>query len=410
MTAPGSENYVRTLHACNISYVTQAIVNDFAPLLFLWFQDAYRIELKQLSMLVLANFWLQMCVAFACAKLADRLSYRVTLVAGQLCSAAGLALMTVLPGLLPSPAAGLFCSVALYAVGGGVVEAVTSPVVEACPFRRKAAAMSLVHSFYCWGQMIVVLGSTLFFRLFGLDSWRILALIWAAVPLADAILFLFVPMRPLIREGERGLGLLGLFRLPVFWLMAVMMLCAGASEHCMNQWASSFAESALHVDKAVGDLAGPCLFALLMGLSRTLYAVFSTRLNLVNCLIVSCALSIVAYLIAVFAPHPAFALAGCALCGWAAGILWAGVFSTASLAIPLGGTAMFALLALPGDFGCGLGPAYVGAVASFCGNDLKAGLLAGAVFPALMLGCLLYYKFGYLPRHNVTSRVDRAEG
>ncbi len=404
------ENYVHTLHACNISYVTQAIVNDFAPLLFLWFRRAYGLELSQLSFLLVANFWLQMCVAFACAKLADKLSYRLTLVIGQFCSAAGLALMTVLPEVMPGPLAGLVCAVALYAVGGGVVEAVTSPVVEACPFERKVAAMSLVHSFYCWGQMAVVLGSTLFFRLFGLDNWRILALVWAAVPFLDGIYFMFVPMRPLIAEGKRGLGILGLFRLPVFWLMAVMMLCAGASEHCMNQWASSFAESALGVEKWIGDLAGPCLFALLMGLSRTLYAAFSTRLDLLNCLIASCALSIAAYLTAVFAPWPPLALAGCALCGWAAGILWAGVFSTASLAIPLGGTAMFALLALPGDFGCGLGPVYVAKIASVFGDDLKAGLLAAAFFPALMLGCLLYYKFGYLPRRTEIHARGGSEG
>ena len=404
------DSYVHTLNACNVSYVTQAIVNNFAPLLFLWFRRNYGLELGQLSYLLIGNFWLQMCVAFACAKLADKLSYRLTLVIGQFCSAAGLALMTVLPELLPSPLAGLTCAVALYAVGGGVVEAVTSPVVEACPFQRKAAAMSLVHSFYCWGQMIVVLGSTLFFRRFGLDSWRLLALVWAAVPFIDGLYFLFVPMRPLIAEGRKGLGLLGLFELPVFWLMAVMMLCAGASEHCMNQWASFFAESALGEKKWIGDLAGPCLFALLMGLSRTLYAVFSTRLNLVNCLIASCTLSIAAYLTAVFAPWPPLALAGCALCGWAAGILWAGVFSTASVAIPLGGTAMFALLALPGDFGCGLGPVYVGTIASFFGDNLKAGLLAAAFFPALMLGCLLFYKYGYLPRHGDPASRGVPEG
>ena len=404
------DSYVHTLNACNVSYVTQAIVNNFAPLLFLWFRRSYGLELGQLSYLLIGNFWLQMCVAFACAKLADKLSYRLTLVIGQFCSAAGLALMTVLPELLPSPLAGLTCAVALYAVGGGVVEAVTSPVVEACPFKRKAAAMSLVHSFYCWGQMIVVLGSTLFFRRFGLDSWRLLALVWAAVPFIDGLYFLFVPMRPLIAEGRKGLGLLGLFELPVFWLMAVMMLCAGASEHCMNQWASFFAESALGEKKWIGDLAGPCLFALLMGLSRTLYAVFSTRLDLINCLIASCTLSIAAYLTAVFAPWPPLALAGCALCGWAAGILWAGVFSTASVAIPLGGTAMFALLALPGDFGCGLGPVYVGTIASFFGDDLKAGLLAAAFFPALMLGCLLFYKYGYLPRHGPPASHGVPEG
>ena len=403
-------NYIHTLHACHVSYVTQAIVNDFAPLLFLWFRRAYGLELKQLSFLLIGNFWLQMCVAFACARLADRLSYRFALVFGQFCSAAGLVLMTVLPDLVPHPLAGLTCAVALYAVGGGVVEAVTSPVVEACPVRRKAAAMSLVHSFYCWGQMIVVLGSTLFFHCFGLDNWRLLSLVWAAVPLFDGIYFMFVPMRPLIADGAKGLGITGLFRLPVFWLMAVMMLCAGASEHCMNQWASSFAESALGVRKEIGDLAGPCLFALLMGLSRTLYAAFSTRLNLINCLIASCSLSIAAYLVAVFAPWPQLALAGCALCGWAAGILWAGVFSTASLAIPLGGTAMFALLALPGDFGCGLGPVYVGTIASHFGDNLKAGLLAASFFPALMLGCLLYYKYGYLPRHGELASRGIPEG
>ena len=404
------DSYIHTMHACNVSYVTQAIVNVFAPLLFLRFHDEFGLEREQLWPVILGNFWIQMCVAFACAKLADKISCRLTLVIGQFCSAAGLALMTVLPGLFPAPLAGLTCSVALYAVGGGVVEAVTSPVVEACPFRRKAAAMSLVHSFYCWGLMIVVLGSTLFFRLFGLENWRILALIWATVPLLDGICFMVVPMRPLIAGDRQGLGILGLFKLPVFWLMAVMMLCAGASEHCMTQWASSFAESTLNIKKSIGDLAGPCLFAFLMGLSRTLYAVFSTRLNLINCLIASCILSIAAYLIAVFAPSPVLALAGCALCGWAAGILWAGVFSTASVAIPLGGTTMFALLALPGDFGCGAGPVYVGTVASFFGDDLKTGFLAATFFPSLMLGCLLYYKFGYLPRHREIPPQGVPEG
>jgi len=405
------DSYIHTMHACNISYVTQAIVNGFAPLLFTeCFKNAYGLERGQLDPIILGNFWVQMCVAFSCTKLADKISCRLTLIIGQFCSAVGLSLMTLLPELFPNPLAGLTCAVALYAVGGGVVEAVTSPVVEACPFKRKAAAMSIVHSFYCWGLMIVVLGSTLFFYLFGVDNWRALALIWAAVPLIDGIYFMFVPMRPLISDGKQGLGNIGLFRIPVFWLMAVMMLCAGASEHCMTQWASSFAEKELNIKKSTGDLAGLCLFALLMGLSRTLYAVFSTRLNLVNCLIASCVLSIAAYLTAGLAPHPALALAGCALCGWAAGILWAGVFSMASVAIPLGGTAMFALLALPGDFGCGLGPEYVKKVSSFFGGNLNAGFLAATFFPALMLGCLLYYKFGYLPRHKEISPRGIPEG
>lgn len=393
-------NYIHTLHACNIGYVTQAIVNNFAPLLFLTFRSEFGISIAETSALVMLNFVTQMVVAFLSAKIADRISYRRTLVGGGFCSALGLFLLAFLPRLIPRPFLALSVSIAVYAIGGGVVEAIDSPLVEACPFKRKAADMSLVHAFYCWGQMLVVLCSSLYFRMFHVENWRVLACVWALVPLLNAVYFMFVPMKSLVSDKERALGFSDLFRNRLFWLFAIMMLCSGASEHCMNQWASAFSESALHIDKSLGDILGPCFFAFFMGSSRTLFAVFSKKLNLLNCLVASSLSCACAYLVVGVFSNPWLCLAGCALCGWSAGILWGGVFSMSSCTIPAGGTVMFALLALPGDFGCGFGPMLVGFSTQYVFRDnLRYGIFSGIVFPVVMLLCLLCYKYAYLPRH-----------
>lgn len=393
--------YIHTLHACNIGYVTQAIDNNFAPLLFVLFREQFGFTTDMTAMLVMVNFTVQMCVAFFSAKLADWLSYRKILVIGQFCSALGLILLAFLPSFMFSKYSAITISIAIYAIGGGVIEAVDSPLIEACPFRRKAAVMSLVHAFYCWGQMIVVIGSTIFFCLFGQDEWMWLSCIWAMIPLVNAFYFMIVPMRPLVEDSSKRMGILRLLSTGVFWIFALMMLCAGASEHCMNQWASSFAERALHIDKNMGDLFGPCLFAFFMGLSRTLYAIFSNRLNILSSLLVSCMFCMIAYIMAGFAPHPGMALGGCALCGWSAGILWGGVFSVASKSLPFGGTAMFALLALPGDFGCGAGPMVVGFTSRyFFNDDLRLGIFSGIIFPMVMFSALLFFKYNYLPKHK----------
>lgn len=376
-------DYGHTIYASYLGYITQAIVNNFVPLLFLTFQSEYGISLDKIGLLVTINFGVQLLVDFAAAKLIDKIGYRTAIVAGHLCSGLGLLGLAVLPQLLP-PYAGIILSILCYAVGGGVIEVLVSPIVEACPTAKKEAAMSLLHSFYCWGHVFVVLVSTLFFSLFGVESWKWMAVLWAVLPFANAAYFCLVPLAKPVEEGQ-GMSLRGLFQNKSFWVLFLLMLCAGASEQGMSQWASAFAESGLKVSKTVGDLAGPCLFALLMGTARALYAKFSDKISLKVAMTGSGCLCIACYLLAAFAPNPVLGLIGCAVCGFSVGILWPGTFSMASAALPTGGTAMFALLALAGDLGCSAGPTLVGTAAEAFGGDLKQGLLCAIVFPVLLV-------------------------
>ena len=379
--------YEHTLYACYIGYITQAIVNNFAPLLFLTFMARYHLGLDQITLITTLNFLVQLVVDLLSTRVIDRVGYRASVLFAHLMAALGMAGLAVLPALLGSAYAGILLSVVCYAVGGGIIEVLISPIVEACPTAKKEAAMSLLHSFYCWGHLAVVLLSTLFFTLFGIENWGILAVLWALVPLFNLFYFTLVPIYPIVSEGEqRPLG--SLLKSRVFWLVVVLMVCAGASEQAMSQWASSFAESALHVSKTVGDLAGPCAFALTMGTARALYGSFSEKIPLKKAIIASAMLCIVCYLVAVFSPNPVFGLLGCAVTGFSVGIFWPGTFSTAAIQSPGGGTAMYALLALAGDLGCSGGPTVVGLVANANGGSLKSGLLVAILFPALILVCI----------------------
>lgn len=385
------DNSRHTILACYGGYITQAIVNNFLPLLFLIFNDSFGIPLEQITLLVTINFLVQLAVDLVAAKLADKVGWRACLVAAHLFAAAGLAGLSFLPYLLP-PFAGILVCVCLYAVGGGLIEVLVSPVVEACPTENKAGVMSLLHSFYCWGTVGVVALSTLFLFLFGKDSWGILAIIWAVFPLLISLYFTRVPLYPLVEEGE-GLGIRQLCRMKSFWLFVLLMFAAGASEQAMSQWASAFAESGLGISKAMGDLLGPCLFSVLMGMSRVFYAKMSEKIDLNSFLIGSGILCVGTYLLASLSPIPALSLVGCALCGLSVGILWPGVFSLASAEIPKGGTAMFALLALAGDLGCSGGPTTVGFISGAMGGELKRGLVFGIIFPVIMItGALIQRK------------------
>lgn len=376
-------NYNHTVYACYLGYITQAIINNFAPLLFLTFQDSFDIPLEKITLLITLNFVTQLFVDFASAKFVDKIGYRTSIILAHVCCASGLIGMAVLPHLIPAYT-GLIISVILYAIGGGIIEVLISPIVEACPSDNKASAMSLLHSFYCWGSVAVVLLSTLFLGGFGKQSWPILAIIWALVPIFNTIFFGFVPINSLADENE-PMSIRELFSLKVFWIFAVLMLCAGASELAMTQWASAFTESALGVSKAVGDLAGPCFFAILMGTCRVLYAKFGEKLDLIKALTLSCCLCIFAYLLTVFSPLPILSLIGCGICGFSVGILWPGVFSIAAEKCPKGATTMFAFLALAGDLGCSSGPTLVGFVAGAFNDNLKTGLLAAVIFPMIMI-------------------------
>lgn len=377
-------NYNHTLYASYTGYITQAVVNTFIPLLFLTFQSTYQIPIDKITLLVTVNFAIQLTVDLLSAKFVDKIGYQVCIVAAHLFAAAGLIGLATLPDCFPDPFAGLLTSVCLYAVGGGLIEVLISPIVEACPTERKAAAMSLLHSFYCWGCVLVILLSTLFFSLAGIQNWRILSLLWAALPLFNALYFTQVPIATL-EEMHETIPLGKLLSKKVFWVLALLMVCAGASELAMSQWASAFAESGLHVSKAVGDLAGPCLFAVLMGVSRVLYAKWSERVNLPHAMFICGLLCICSYLLASFSPFPILSLVGCGICGFSVGILWPGTFSLAAVKCPGGGTAMFALLALAGDVGCSVGPTLVGFVSGNASGGLHTGLLFAVLFPALLL-------------------------
>lgn len=384
-----SKNYQKTMYACFIGYIVQAVVNNFVPLLFVVFQDSYHIPLSQITALITINFLIQLGVDLLSAGVVDKLGYRTCVLIAHGCAAAGLVLLAFLPDLLPNPFAGILIAVGIYAVGGGLIEVLISPILEACPTKNKEKAMSLLHSFYCWGHVGVVLISTVFFRLAGVGNWRILTVLWALIPVGNLVLFAGAPIYSLHEEGETGLTLRELFTKKIFWILMLMMMCAGASEQAVSQWASIFAEKGLGVSKTVGDLAGPMAFAALMGTSRLIYGKYGDRLNLNRFMTLSCFLCIAAYGCISLIPNAAVGLAGCAVCGFSVGILWPGTFSKASAAVKGGGTAMFALLALAGDLGCSGGPTLAGAVSSQCGDNLRMGILAAVIFPVLLLAGML---------------------
>lgn len=381
--------YNKTITACFVGYIVQAIINNFVPLLFLTFQRTYDIPLSQITLLVTFNFGVQLLVDLLAIGFVDRIGYRISMVMAHVLSAAGLILLTILPEVFSSPFVGILISVMVYAVGGGLLEVLVSPVVEACPSDNKEKAMSMLHSFYCWGHVGVVLLSTIFFRAAGIENWKIMAVVWAVIPICNAFAFTRVPMASLIEDGESGLSLKELFASKIFWVLLIMMVCAGASEQAVSQWASTFAEKGLEISKTAGDLAGPMAFAILMGVSRAFYGKYGDRIHLDHFMIWSSGLCILSYLGISLFPSPLLSLAACAVCGLSVGIMWPGTFSKASAAIPKGGTAMFALLALGGDLGCSGGPTVVGAVSSAMGENLKMGILAAVVFPVLLLTGIL---------------------
>lgn len=382
------QHYNRTLYACFTGYVVQAIVNNFAPLLFLTFQKSYGIPLTQITLLVTINFMLQLVIDLISISFVDRIGYRISAVIAHVCAAAGLISLTVLSEMTQEPFVGIMISVIIYAVGGGLLEVLVSPIVEACPTENKEKAMSLLHSFYCWGHVAVVLFSTVFFYIVGIQNWKVLAVLWAIIPLLNSIAFAKVPIAPLIDEEETGLKIGELCKNKVFWIMMIFMVCAGASEQGVSQWASTFAEKGLSVSKTIGDLAGPMFFAIMMGSSRAIYGKFGDRIDLYKFMTLSCILCILSYLLTSLSPNPVLSLLGCGLCGLSVGIMWPGSFSIASASIPRGGTALFALLALAGDLGCSSGPTVVGFAASAFGDNLRNGILVGTVFPVLLLAGL----------------------
>ncbi len=377
------QDYKYTFYASYAGYFVQAIINNFLPLLFLTFQKDFSLSYDKISLLIIINFGVQLVVDMISALFIDRIGYRASALLAHAFAFTGLFSLGIFPFILP-PYIGIILSIIIYATGSGLIEVIISPLVEACPSQSKSGSMSLLHSFYCWGQMSVVLLSTVFFTAFGTGNWRYLAFLWSLVPLVNGILFSLVPIPEALANGE-GMRVKELFRTRLFYIFALIMLCSGASEIAMSQWASAFAESGLKVSKTVGDLLGPCLFAVLMGSARVLYSKISEKISLEKMMKASALLCIVSYLTASLSPLPLLSLFGCALCGLSVGIMWPGTFSLAAEKIPTGGTAMFAFLALFGDMGCSAGPGSVGKAITLFGGDMNKGMLLGTVFPLLLI-------------------------
>lgn len=364
-------DYKKTTYACFTGYIVQAIVNSFVPLLFVTFQKSYHIPIEQITLLITVNFMIQLLIDMLSAGFIDRIGYRASVIIAHICAALGLALLTVLPGLCANHFVGILIAVCIYAVGGGLIEVLISPIIEACPTDNKEAAMSLLHSFYCWGCTGVVLISTLFFTIFGIGHWKVLTLFWTIIPIGNMILFTKVPIYSLTDEGDKGMNIKELFREKIFWVLMLMMVCSGASEQAVSQWASTFAEEGLGIAKTMGDLVGPMTFSILMGLSRLIYGKYGDRIDLDKFMKGSCVLCIASYLCISIVPIPIVELIGCGICGFSVGIMWPGTFSKASVALKRGGTLLFAMLALAGDLGCSSGPTLVGFVLR-CGRRYEA--------------------------------------
>ena len=377
-------NYQKTKIACYLGFITQAISANFAPLLFLKFHHDYQISLGNIAWISTCFFFTQLLIDLFCAKFVDRIGYRVCVVASEVCSATGLIGLAFLPEIFPNPLAGILCSVILYAMGSGLIEVLCSPIIEACPFDNKEATMSLLHSFYCWGAVGTILISTIFFLIFGIENWKWLAVLWAIIPIVNIYNFATCPIEYLVDE-ENGMKVTELFRKPLFWIAICLMICSGASELAMAQWASAYAEAALGLSKTIGDLAGPCMFAVAMGISRVIFGKYGERIDLMKFMASSGILCVICYFLTALSSNPILGLIGCIVCGFSVGIMWPGTISISSKEFPMGGTAMFALLAMAGDLGGSIGPGIVGRVTQSAGNNIQVGMGVGLVFPFILL-------------------------
>ena len=378
------QDFQKTKKACYLGFITQAIAANFAPLLFLKFHKDYGISLGNIALISTVFFFTQLLVDLFCAKFVDRIGYRFSIVVSEVLSALGLVGLAFLPDLLPDAFAGILISVTIYAMGCGLIEVLVSPIIEACPFENKEATMSFLHSFYCWGTVGTIVISTLFFKIFGMDSWKWLAVIWALIPAYNIFNFATCPIVPIVEEGQ-GMGIRKLFKIPLFWASICLMVCAGASELAMAQWASAYAEAALGLSKTIGDLLGPCMFAVTMGINRIIFGKYGEKMNLVIYMTASGLLCVICYLMSSLSSNPVIGLIGCILCGFSVAIMWPGTISISSKKFPNGGTAMFALLAMAGDLGGGVGPAIVGRITQYADDNIRVGMGAGLIFPVVLV-------------------------
>ncbi len=386
--------------ACYTGYFVQAIVNNLAPLLFVIFSERYNIDLTTIGSLILINFVTQMIIDILSVKIVDKIGFKRIVVSSHFFAFAGLVMLGILPELTSHHFIAIAASLVVSAIGSGMIEVTISPIVESLPSDKKAADMSLLHSFYCWGQMLVVALSTLYIKLAGGENWNILPIIWSVIPLVNMFNFMSVPFMPPIEE-EEIVPVKKLLKSKAFIVAMIIMFCAGASELAMSQWSSFFAEEGLHVSKFTGDLLGPCLFAVLMGAGRLFYGLYGDKIDLIKIMSAFSVLCIICYLTASFSHNSTVSLLACAVTGLSISLFWPGTFSLAAKKFPNGSGGLFGILALLGDIGCGTGPWLISYISSAFksanpalseGAALKNGLAFGCIFPIILIIGLIVLK------------------
>jgi len=393
-------SYKNTLHACYLGYITQAIIVNLSPIFFVIFKDSYGLDNGDIGIIVFVLFAIQLGVDLASTWFVDKFGFRRCAVIAHLSAAAGLLLLGLLPCVMENKFIGILIAIVIGAVGSGIIEVIISPIVDLLPAESKASAMSLLHSFYCWGQVAVVALSTLLLALIGRDFWYVIPFIWMLIPVTDAVVFNFVPVPDTVPEEEK-VSPKKFATSKIFILAAFLMFSSAMAELSMSQWASYFAEKGLGVNKLLGDLMGPCLFGVFMGAGRTLHGIYGGKTDLAKTLSSSSFVCFLGYILTVFSPIPVLSLLGCGITGLGVGLLWPGTLSLTSEKIPGGGTALFALLALFGDLGCSVGPWLTGIISDsvrdtsvFAGLSqttgmsteqlaLKTGLLIISLFPLM---------------------------
>ena len=382
------KSYGKTKTACYLGFITQAITVNFITLLFIKLHSDYSISFGKIALIPTYFFFTQLLTDIFCSKFVDRIGYRPCIVASEFFASSGLLALAFLPEILPNPYAGILISVVIYAVGSGLIEVLCSPIMEACPFKNKERTMSLLHSFYCWGTRGTILLSSLFFYLFGIKNWRWLSVLWALIPAVNIYNFATCPIEPIVKQGKQ-MHSAELFSKPMFWVSLALMICSGASELCMAQWASAYTEASLGLSKNISDLLGPCMFAFTMGICRMIYGKFGSGEKLTKYMALSTLMCIVCYVLATFTNNSVLGLLGCVFCGFSVAIMWPGTLSVSSAKFPEGGTAMFAFLAMAGDLGGSIGPALAGRFIQKTDDNVKNGLKIGIIFPVILLFLVL---------------------
>lgn len=386
--------YKSTIRACYIGNLVGALVTNLSPLLFVILMGSYNLSFEQVGRLVLINFFTQIIADLAFSKPVDTYGVRPFITLGHALVFIGFVMFAFSPRLFPhSPYTGLMLATVVFSCGGGLLELLLSAIVQAVPSDAKAAAMSLLHSFYAWGFIVVVVLTFLMLKLFGSANWPWLFLIWSLVPLFNFFNFLRVPLPPQVPDEHRTSTRV-LASTPFFIFVVLGIALGGAAEVSMSQWTSAYAETTLGLSKQTGDLLGLCLFAGLLGLGRVLYGTYGKRFDIWRVMFLGSLFAAGCYLVAALSQHPIVSLVACAFCGLGVALLWPGSVTNAAHRFPFAGASMFAILAAGGDTGAAVGPWLLGLIADQIPTDfplspLRVGMVIGTLFPLAMAGCLL---------------------